>query len=750
LSFFATKSYSQTDTSFNKYRFHAGWYDFTEDTIFLKNDSFLLKYKNLLGYSNNESFELADSVTDDLGFKHETSNIFHKGFPIIDFQIIVHSYSGYVTVVNGNIPYNMDANDEATYSINTTRQIAIDSCYGSSFAWEDPNWQDSLKVYFDDSTISFYPEGQLVFHEITSQENSPEYKLCYLFTINELAPLHETFNLLIDANTGSLILRLKNNRTCNSHNGSVTTNFDGNQTIEVASRFGNYRLEDCGRKIEARWADFTSGNTLKAWWRLNNVTDNNGSWGTGDQLATTPYWGMQKSYDYFGANHNIKAFGNKICMTVNLPGDATGYKPEDSKKLKASQFIIGKTTSNIALATLDIVGHEYMHSVVHRISELGGSVTNFGETGALEESLGDIFGILISNYFKGNAVIEWGLGKDLFGSPGNRNLKTGLSSNLDQPLQPLFMSDTRFKPSGVNDADLGGIHTNCGVISKWFQLLTEGGTQQGITVYGIGKDAAEAIVYRAVDFFTNRKTNFVDFKIATLKSLQDLYGHCSFNFRMTIRAWNAVEVFGGSQGNDGLNCARITGPPMLCRDELPKTVNYKIAACIGGVTSPLSVLWSPPSTWTNNGITSDLITFTNQSPYSSNALSAIVSLTGSSTQLNAKIRILIDQTNTTCKTFKGYRDDYLGKRSLTNNSEQNEIFNIFPNPTQNLITFNFQSEKNLPIKIKIYDAVGKEIYSSTFINNSGKIETETFKDGIYNFTAEIGTTYISKKLLILN
>jgi len=142
-------------------------------------------------------------------------------------------------------------------------------------------------------------------------------------------------------------------------------------------------------------------------------------------------------------------------------------------------------------------------------------------------------------------------------------------------------------------------------------------------------------------------------------------------------------------------------------------------------------------------------TFTNQTSFGSKSIAATVSISGGST-LSGQKNIKVDQSNFKCLYLRGYKDDYLGKRTLSTNVEDKiEIFNIYPNPAQNLLTFSFESERQTPIKIRIYDAVGKEIYNSNFYDNSGELKIESFKNGLYNFTAEIGNIFVSKKLLIL-
>lgn len=116
--------------------------------------------------------------------------------------------------------------------------------------------------------------------------------------------------------------------------------------------------------------------------------------------------------------------------------------------------------------SLDVVGHEVSHGL---IESLGGLYYQ-GESGALNESIADIFGTCLEKYYdivSKKDLFDWDVGED-FG--------TALRSmaNPKSKRQP----DTyggQYWASTVSPQDQGGVHTNSGVNNYMFYLLSVGG-----------------------------------------------------------------------------------------------------------------------------------------------------------------------------------------------------------------------------------------------------------------------------------
>jgi bacillolysin/neutral peptidase B len=135
----------------------------------------------------------------------------------------------------------------------------------------------------------------------------------------------------------------------------------------------------------------------------------------------------------------------------------------------STQMVYGQRLLNGKLRSYavarDIVAHEIFHGVTEHTARLD----YFGESGALNESYSDIFGILISN--AGNPDVgtwDWQIGEELDGS----GLPLRDFSDPEKFNQPAHRKDFRELPI-TQEGDWGGVHTNSGIHNKAaYNLLT--------------------------------------------------------------------------------------------------------------------------------------------------------------------------------------------------------------------------------------------------------------------------------------
>jgi Zn-dependent metalloprotease len=107
---------------------------------------------------------------------------------------------------------------------------------------------------------------------------------------------------------------------------------------------------------------------------------------------------------------------------------------------------------------LDVVGHEMFHGVTDRTSRLDYA----NQSGALNESYSDIFGVLIANWEKPDfSTWNWKVGEGL--TPDGKPFR-----DMQDPTrfdQPAHMRDFVFSPN-TEGGDWGGVHTNSGIHNK--------------------------------------------------------------------------------------------------------------------------------------------------------------------------------------------------------------------------------------------------------------------------------------------
>ncbi|WP_327153159.1 M4 family metallopeptidase [Streptomyces tubercidicus] len=210
----------------------------------------------------------------------------------------------------------------------------------------------------------------------------------------------------------------------------------------------------------------------------------------------------------------------------------------------------GKTFAK-PLVVLDVTGHELSHGVVDATANLQPTRVDiegnqFGEPGALNESLADIFGSAVEfstnnpknppNYLMGEKL----------------GLEQKFLRRLDKPSLDKLEGAVDYWSKASYDTE---VHAGSGVSSHAYYLLAEGSgkktiggvaynspTHDGSKVTGIGRTKATAIFYRALTRYMVSTTDFHDARNATLRAAKDLYGAKSTEYKTVDRAWAAVNV----------------------------------------------------------------------------------------------------------------------------------------------------------------------------------------------------------------
>ena len=125
----------------------------------------------------------------------------------------------------------------------------------------------------------------------------------------------------------------------------------------------------------------------------------------------------------------------------------------------------------------DIVSHEMSHAVTSYKSRL----FYFQQSGAINESLSDIFGELIdqqNNHGTDTNTVKWLIGEDVTGYSSPRNMKDPTANGYADKMT----SANYFCGEGDN----GGVHKNSGISNKAAYLMTDEKTLNGYTISGIG------------------------------------------------------------------------------------------------------------------------------------------------------------------------------------------------------------------------------------------------------------------------
>ena len=189
--------------------------------------------------------------------------------------------------------------------------------------------------------------------------------------------------------------------------------------------------------------------------------------------------------------------------------------------------------------SLDVIAHELAHGV----TEFTAGLEYHNQSGALNESMSDVFGSLVKQWVGKETAdqADWLIGSDIFtpgiGADALRSLKApGKAYNnptLGRDPQPDHMSKYVMLPDTDED-DNGGVHINSGIPNKAFYLTA-------INIGGFAWEAPGHIWYAALQASTP-STNFQQFADKTYVTAGQLYGSQSAEQQAVFVAWKEVGI----------------------------------------------------------------------------------------------------------------------------------------------------------------------------------------------------------------
>jgi Zn-dependent metalloprotease len=158
-----------------------------------------------------------------------------------------------------------------------------------------------------------------------------------------------------------------------------------------------------------------------------------------------------------------------------------------------------------------------------------------GQSGALNESVSDVFGSMVKQYAKKQtaATADWLIGNDIVGpelAPALRNMKAPGTANKydDQPADMTGYVRTR--------ADNGGVHTNSGIPNRAFALTA-------LAIGGNSWEGAGRIWWATLrDPAVKPTATFKQFATSTVKQAGVLFGPSSAQTTAVQNAWHTVKV----------------------------------------------------------------------------------------------------------------------------------------------------------------------------------------------------------------
>ena len=258
---------------------------------------------------------------------------------------------------------------------------------------------------------------------------------------------------------------------------------------------------------------------------------------TGDPAVDEAYDALGATYEFFWQvfqRDSIDDLGMPLIGTVHY---GEGY---ENAFWNGEQMVFGDGDGELFqrfTRSLDVVAHELAHGLI----ESEAALIYFNQSGALNESVSDVFGVLAKQHAlrQSAAEADWLIGAELLTDKVQGVALRSMAnpgSAYDDPLlgrdpQPAHMRDfieTR--------EDNGGVHLNSGIPNRAFYLAAA-------ALGGYAWEQAGRIWYNTIcDPQLPNDADFITFAETTLEHAARLFGHQSGPVEAVRHAWMQVGV----------------------------------------------------------------------------------------------------------------------------------------------------------------------------------------------------------------
>lgn len=478
---------------------------------------------------NVDDFTVKRVEIDDLKMAHTHVQQTINGIPVWESEAIVHlKPDGELSTITDQLKESVVINTEPNFKRNEALNLALRT-RGPKFEMTDEPTIDSWIFRGED-------RDHLVYRVVMPRLDG---------TAKTSVPV-----VFIDAQTGEKVFEYDNLQT-----GTGSSLYSGTVTISTSTSAGTFYMEDATGRRQGTFNMNNTGNTSTGTGGTQSrYTGTDDVWSaTNERAGVDAHYGAAKTFDYYQTVHGRNGIDGNF-------GPGTTTSAVGAVPLVVSRVHFGASYNNAfwfnnqmtygdgngttftPLTTIDICGHEMTHGVTERTANL----TYARESGALNESMSDIFGAMVEAFADGAVSGDtWKIGEDAY-TPGTAGDALRRMDNPNAVGDPdhysLRLYPGTCTPSSLNDQC--GVHTNSSIQNHAFYLLAAGGTNRvsGVTVSGIGTNDSARIFYRALSVYMTASTNFAGARTATLSAATDLFGTGSTQYNGVATAWCAVGV----------------------------------------------------------------------------------------------------------------------------------------------------------------------------------------------------------------
>ncbi len=257
---------------------------------------------------------------------------------------------------------------------------------------------------------------------------------------------------------------------------------------------------------------------------------------TGDRAVSEAYDGLGATWELWQ-----RAYGRNSLDGKGLPLVATVHfgRDYDNAFWDGTQMVFGDGDGVVFLPftrSLDVIGHELAHGVTQYTSGLNYQ----DQSGALNESVSDVFGVLVKQRLLGQSADEadWLIGSELLGPDVQGVALRSMAAPgtaYDDPRLGRDPQPAHMRAYVDTSEDFGGVHINSGIPNKAFHVLAT-------TLGGSAWEVAGQVWVDTILGDIRADCDFATFAGLTVAAATARYGEGSDVVAAVQGAWDAVGV----------------------------------------------------------------------------------------------------------------------------------------------------------------------------------------------------------------
>ena len=513
----------------------------------------------LFAWQPNTQLQETSRTKDELGLEHLSYQQYVQGVKVRGGEWNIQMKDNAPLVARGRIYPSAVIHKEGILTDQAAKDVATAYIYNQVKAYVKPS-----------------PEN--IIHRSTRAELWVDYevgstlqaKLVYLVKVRPTNLYHYT--VWVDANDGS-VLKVQD-ELCSidgPKTGTATDLNNQSRTVHSYQLGSTYYMVDASKSMwtNSQPSDFPSNPTGAIWTidanntaaaSFSQVTSSNNSWSNRSAVSAHANAGL--AFDYFKNTHarnSINGSGGTIISVVNVADDDGSNLDNAYWNGQAMFYGNGNVAFTPLAGALDVAGHELSHGVVSNTANLEYQ----GQSGAINESMADVFGAMIDRD-------DWKMGEDIV-KPGV--FPGGALRDLQNPHnEGNTLGDRGYQPEDMSEyytgtQDNGGVHINSGIVNRAFYL----------TANTIGKAKAEKIWYRALTIYLTSRSQFLDLRYACVDAANDLYGTTEAD--AVKSAFDTVQIYdpnGNTTGGGGSTGGGGTGGDIPANNGVENIISYDV------------------------------------------------------------------------------------------------------------------------------------------------------------------------------